>query len=129
MLKYNPRRGKNQNSDWWLVVEVDPEITRYYRWWAKTSLGILLHAPSWDAHVSVVRGEEPKNRLAWGKHDNQIIAFNVKPDVRQTGDTTGWDRPDNYWFVDIFSAELSAIKQELGFAPKEKYHITIGRTY
>ena len=57
------------------------------------------------------------------------IEFSVCHNVRQSGDTTGWDRPENYWFVDVFSQDLSNIMVELGFPEKEKYHLTIGRTY
>lgn len=127
-LCYNPERGKNQSTSWWLVVDVDKEITRYYRWWVKTEIGILLQQPSWNAHISVIRGAQPPNPEFWRKYEQKTIGFQIKHEVRQSGDTTGWDRPDNYWFVDVFSEELSHIQQEMGFPAKDKYHITIGRT-
>jgi hypothetical protein len=129
VLYYNPKRGKNQDASWWLILDVDKELTRYYRWWVMREFGLRLHEPSWNAHATIVRGEAPPNIHAWKKYEGREIVFSVQHVVRQAGDTTGWDRPDCYWFVDIFSSELSMIREELGFPPKEKYHITIGRTY
>jgi len=129
ILLYNPPRGKMKTNPWWLVVDVEPEITRYYRWWVQKEKGILLCKPSWDAHITVVRGMEPTNSDIWNKHNLREIKFSICHMPRQSGDTTGWDRPDNYWFVDIFSKNLSDIMTELGFPEKEKYHLTIGRTY
>ena len=129
ILSYEPKRNKKQDSTWWLIVDLDKEITRYYRWWVKRELGVILHEPSWNAHVSVVKGEVPPIVSAWSKYQGEEVDFRIKHEVRQSGDTTGWDRPEHYWFVNIFSQRLSDIRQELGFVPKDKYHITIGRTY
>jgi hypothetical protein len=128
-LVYNPPRGKMKVNPWWLVLDIEPELTRYYRWWVERQYGIVLCKPAWDAHVTVVRGQEPEHKELWGKHADKEIVFSLQPGVRQSGDTTGWDRPDSYWFVDIFSSELSDIMVELGFPEKEKYHLTVGRTY
>lgn len=128
-LIYNPPRGKMKVNPWWLVLDVEPEITRYYRWWAKKQYGVVLCKPAWDAHITIVRGQEPTNPAYWGKYAEHVVPFHIHPGVRQSGDTTGWDRPDNYWFVDVFSDELSNIMVELGFPAKNKYHLTVGRTY
>lgn len=128
-LTYDPVRGKMKTDPWWLLADVDMELTRYYRWWVKKEMGIELKKPSWDAHATVVRGIEPPHKKAWKKHAGRVIELKLKPIVRRSGDTTGWDRPHHYWFVDVFSEELSEIMVELGFPEKTKYHITIGRTY
>ena len=132
IIKYDPPRGKmKKKTQWWAVVNVDREITRYFRWWVQTELHINLYKPSWDAHVSIIRGERPpehKQHL-WKKYDGQKIEFKYSVNVRQSGDTTGWDRPEHYWFVEVDCPLLKQIRDEFGFKSDWKQHITIGRTY
>ncbi len=137
---YDPPRPamKNKKTKWWVVLDVDTEITRYYRWWAdKEVLNPLgfdkggLKQPAFDAHISVLRGEEPpadKMHL-WRKHHNEIIPFRYRPIIRRSGDTTGWDRDDAFWFIDIDCPMLDDIRTEFGFRIGYKYHLTIGRLY
>jgi hypothetical protein len=125
-------------TDWWLILTADPEITRYYRWWVdKEKLNPIglpgkgLYKPSWDAHVSVVRGEKPyPDKLhLWKKYQGEEVAFEYRHGVRQSGDTTGYDRPDWYWFVDVKCPRLDEIRTELGFRTGWTHHLTIGRTH
>ena len=129
---YDPHRGKmSKRTDWWAVVNVDKEITRYFRWWVKKELWVDLYQPSWDAHISIIRGEKPpedKMHL-WKKYHKQKIEFEYSLNVRQSGDTTGWDRPNPYWFVEVHCPLLKQIRDEFGFPSNWKQHITIGRTY
>ena len=90
-IKYDPYRGSMKNkTEWWAVLEVDREITRYYRNWINKEVFnpmeinhdnqpkemkekypvTILHPPSWDAHVSIIRGEKPRNDLMhlWKKY-------------------------------------------------------------
>ena len=53
---YDPVRG-NKTSPHWCIIEIDKEITRYYRTQFKKRFGIELYAPSFDAHISTLRGE------------------------------------------------------------------------
>lgn len=129
---YNPHRGRMKTrTDWWCVVDIDKEITRYYRWWIKNRYWIDLCQPSWNAHISVIRGEKPKPHLMhlWKKYDGQVVEFQYSHNVRQSGDTTGFDRPDHYWFVEIECPQLVEIRKELELPFNWKLHITIGRTW
>lgn len=136
VLTYDPYRGKMKtNTNWWIVVNTDNEIARYYRWWIMRHYWIDLKNPSWGAHISVLRGGKPRNdkRHLWKKYMGEKINFTYSPIVRQSGDTTG-DRPDNFWFIDVWSDRLTEIRDELGFTnvfdgKPIKYHLTIGRTY
>ena len=131
-IKYDPYRGgMKKRTNWWAVVEIDREITRYFRWWVKKEFWIDLKQPSWDAHISIIRGEKPPEHLRhfWKKYDGQRIEFKYKHHVRQSGDTTGNDRPDHYWFVEVDCPLLKQIRDEFGFPSNWKQHITIGRTY
>lgn len=129
---YDPYRGQmKKRTDWWAVVEIDKEITRYFRWWVKRMLHVDLYPPSWDAHISIIRGEVPyKDKVhLWKKYHKQKVEFEYSLNVRQSGDTTGWDRPDHYWFVEVDCPLLKQIRDEFGFPSDWKQHITIGRTY
>ncbi len=131
-IKYDPPRGRmKKKTNWWAVVNIDREITRYYRWWIQKELHVELCKPSWDAHVSIIRGEQPPIELQhlWKKYDGQRVEFKYKHCVRQSGDTTGNDRPDHYWFVEVDCPLLKQIRDEFGFPSNWKQHITVGRTW
>lgn len=137
VLVYDPHRpGMKTKTDWWIVVNVDSEICRYYRWWVWRRYMIELKQPSWGAHVSVLRGGEPRanKKHLWKKYQGEQIDLEYSHNVRQAGDTTGGDRPNHYWFVDVWSERLNEIRDELGFSLEFqgkpiKYHLTVGRTY
>ena len=132
IIRYDPPRGKmKKKTDWWAVVNVDREITRYYRWWVMKEKWIDLCQPSWDAHISIIRGERPKDHLMhlWKKYNGHKVEFRYKHNVRQSGDTTGWDRPDSYWFVEVDCPLLIDIRKELELPHDWKLHLTIGRTH
>ena len=132
IIVYDPKRGKMKSkTDWWAVLNVDREITRYYRWWVKKELWINLHQPSWDAHVSIIRGEKPTPELMhlWRKYEGRKVEFSYKHAVRKSGDTTGNDRPGWYWFVDVRCEFLLDIRRELQRPCNWNLHLTIGRTY
>lgn len=132
IIKYDPYRGKMKSkTDWWCVLNTDDEITRYYRWWVKKHYWIDLCQPSWGAHVSIIRGEKPTPDLMhlWKKYDGMKVEFKYSHVVRQSGDTTGNDRPDSYWFVDVDCPFLLDIRRELKRPTDWKLHLTIGRTY
>ena len=131
-IKYDPPRpGMKKKVDWWAILKVDREITRYYRWWVQKEKWITLAQPSWNAHISIVRGERPQKHLMdlWKKYDGQRITFRYKHQVRQSGDTTNNDRPNNYWFVEVDSPFLINIRKELKLPHNWKLHLTIGRTW
>jgi hypothetical protein len=127
---YDPWRGEmKRRTKNWAVVDVDREITRYYRWWVMKEKWIELYQPSWDAHISIVRGERLPNPEFWKKYHGRKIEFKYKHEVRRSGDTTGNDRPDHYWFVEVDAPFLNEIRTELGLVTGWKFHLTIGRTY
>lgn len=132
VIQYDPPRyGMKRKTTWWAVVNVDKEITRYYRWWVKNRYWVDLCQPSWDAHISILRGEEPDPQLQhlWKKYDGRKVEFEYSHNVRQSGDTTGFNRPDNYWFVDVKCQFLLDIRKELNRPTHWKLHLTTGRTW
>jgi len=129
IIKYDPFRGNMKNkTNWWAVLEVDREITRYYRWWIQNQKWTHLHQPSWDAHVSIVRGEKPEPNLMhlWKKYDKQRIEFKYKHEVIQT---TKDNKGGPYWYVEVECPFLKNIRDELNRPSNWALHLTIGRTY
>lgn len=130
MIQYDPPRpGLRKNTNWWCIVTIDPEITRYYRWWIQKTFHIKeLKPPSWDAHISVIRGEKPTDDLLhlWKKYDNQSIEFKYEhyPKCASSYKTTG-----NYWYIDIECPTLTQIRQEFNKPSDWTLHLTVGRVW
>lgn len=152
VIVYDPYRfGMKTKTDWWAVLDVDKEITRYYRWWIDKHVfnplkidheGMdkylkekypvtTLYPPSWDAHVSIIRGEKPRPDLMhlWKKYHGEKVEFLYKHEPRFSGDTTGGDRPNSFWFVEVHCPKLMEIRKELKRPTQWKLHLTVGRTY
>lgn len=140
-IVYDPHRGSmRKRTDWWCIVEVDREITRYYRWWIDklfvNPLGFDkggLKQPSWDAHISVIRGERPppdKMHL-WKKYHGKKVTFNYLPVEKFTiGHNKGvGEASGKFYIVNVECPELVEIRKEFGFKFDWKLHITFGRTY
>lgn len=154
IIIYDPRRdginstdrnGRSNRDKWWVIVQTDSEICRYYRYQVqKTILNPLgfekrkdalkhgfhfIDQPSWGAHISVVRGEKPDEDHIhlWKKYDRQRIEFEYSHNVRQT--SMDRDGHDNYWFVDVQCKFLEDLRLELGRPIKWKFHMTVGRTW
>jgi hypothetical protein len=109
-----------------LIVEVDPEIVRYYRSlippWIKTNP--QMYAP----HISVVRKEIPPVLDFWGKYEGQKLSFHYS-NIVYNGTV--------YWWLNAYSKRLEEIRVELGLPVSTQYtrppgdyvkcfHITLG---
>lgn len=128
---YDPNRGvMKSNINNWCVIELDREITRYYRWWLQREQHIVLQQPAWDAHISIIRGERltSKQMELWKKHNNRRVEF-----VYEHGDiqiSKDKDAPGHFYWIRVDCPVVDEIREELGLIASWKYHhITIGRTY
>jgi hypothetical protein len=141
VIEYDPYRGDMANTQWWCVMNTDNELCRYYREWVQknpTFFGetrLDLIQPSWKAHVSLVRGETPREEYKplWKKYHRKKVKFDYDPVVRRTGDTTGNDRPGTFFFLDVYFDLYLVLRGELGLQTERdgvpfKGHLTIGRT-
>lgn len=132
-----PRPGMSRRTDWWCIVKLDKEITRYYRWWLSYEKHIHLQPPSWDAHISIVRGERPKPELIelWKKHQGKRVEFyydhgNIRVDRSQRRDERAANAVGGeYYFIDVQCPVLDEIRTELGLRTGYNFHFTVGRTY
>ena len=95
-----------------LVVEVDPEISRYYR--ALIPKYIVSNRQMYAPHVSVVRNEIPPNMEVWRKYDGQEVVFKYSNIVYSSV---------NYIWINIFCSRLEEIRSELGLRVHSDYTI------
>jgi len=124
---YDPARpGLKKKNKWWSIITVDREITRYFRWHVLWNWGIKLHQPSWDAHISIIRGEKPRTQekmKLWKKYQGQKITFKYSNLVMNVP-----EKPQ-FWFVEVDCPMVRQIRDEFGVASNWRSHLTIGRTW
>ena len=120
-----PRPGMKRRTDWWVIASVDRDITAYYRWWVQKRYFIDLCEPSWNAHVSIVRGEriDPKHHDKWKRLHGKTIEIEYGHTVKQV------ESKPHFWYVSAHAPEIDEIRGELGLQTNFAYHLTIGRTY
>lgn len=135
VIVYDPYRGEmKKRTNSWCVVEVDREVTRYFRWWMSYQKHIHLQPPSWDAHISIVRGEriDPSAQHLWKKHHGQRVNFFYEHvgafQTARSGFRGSPDDGDYYW-VDVECSLMDNIRKELGLRQGWKFHLTFGRTH
>ena len=123
-----PRPGMKRKTKNWVIIKVDREITRYFRYWVNKQFNPLelpeldIKQPSWDAHISVVRGEriDPSKQHLWKKHQGQKVTFTYDLNVHQAS-------KEHFWIVDARCSLIDDIRNELGLKTFYRYHLTIGR--
>lgn len=121
---YNPYRGSmKRRTAWWCIVEIDKEITRYYRWWIQKTyhLHSLIPTP-WDAHISVIRGEEPSDGLKhlWKKYHGQKVEFKYHHYPQKA-------KKDEFWIIEVDAPVLLNIRKELNRPTDWPLHISVGK--
>lgn len=138
MIMYDPYRpGMKHRTDWWCVVNVNKELTRYYRWWLEFEKHLHLQPPSWDAHISIVRGEKPRPEYIenWKKYQGERIEFTythglIKVDRSQrTDERAAKATSGDYYYIDVECPRIDEIRKELGLRTGFNYHLTIARSY
>ena len=102
VLKYNQSRS---TGTYWLVVEIDPEITRYYR--ALIPKSIRSNKQMYAPHITVVREakETPVNLEHWGKYQGEEVEFEYSHEVQFS---------ENYVWLNVWCQRLEEIRLELG---------------
>lgn len=130
IIKYDPFRGQmKSDTNGWCVIETDREITRYYRWWLQKEKGLILDQPSWDAHISVVRGERHATKHKnWKKGHNCHVEFQYEHgDVQTTKDA---DQPGMFYWIRVRCRAVDELRADLNLVTSWKtHHLTIGRTH
>jgi hypothetical protein len=141
-LQYNPPRPglKRNNGDWWAVVNV-PGLADYLRWlleknwWNESDEGdklaignvkVDLQPPSWQSHISLIRGEMPRDNIEkWGWKNGKEITFSYSNRPRKV--IQGNNMNTEYWVCDVISNEMQEIRSFYNLETFYKFHLTIGR--
>ena len=110
-------------SNNWLIVDVDPDLAKYYRVWIPKN--VRHNAPMYAPHITVINGkhETPKNLSSWGDREGEEIEFEYDNEIRSD---------ETYIWLRVESRVLEEIRIELGldkcFDKDKFFHITIANT-
>lgn len=129
-LRYSPKlngsleRRDGGSTKWWLVIDVDPGIGKYYRelFSMYRFRTCKIQRPAWEAHISVIRDEEPADEYKpfWEKYNGCEVDFDYDPlNVGQN---------EIYVWFGVRCDFALDIRTELGL-PRDPYfplHLTIG---
>jgi len=122
-LRYSPKLTGQRSENWWLVVDCDPEIGKYYRSLFQSGQFHCrkLQAPSWAEHITVIRNEEPSeaSKALWQKHEGVSVDFSYLGGLETDG---------LYYWLSVECPRLLDIREELGLSRDPVYplHLTIG---
>jgi len=138
-IVYDPKRGNmKRRTKWWCVANADPEIARYYRWWVerhfwgRTAIHPKwIHQPAWGAHISVVRGEQPRPQYlpAWNKLHGETVEFEYEPIPILSNPAHRKNKDGDFWYIHAFCPTFDQIRDELGLRTFHRFHMTVGRVY
>jgi hypothetical protein len=118
---FDPTAGEAANK-WWAIVECPKDIIDYYKYWVTKNQKIKISAPLFGSHISIIRGEEPKDKFKhlWRFRHGEEVEFTYTPDYENLGE---------YWWLNVECPRLVEIRRELGLSdlPDYKFHLTIGK--
>ena len=129
-FRYSPKlngsleRRDGGSTKWWLVLDLDPELGRYFRHLhhLATYRTQKLQRPAWETHISVIRDEEPLDEFKplWDKYAGQEICFDY--DMMNAGSN------DIYVWLPVVCETALDIRAELGLPRDPIYplHLTVG---
>lgn len=86
-----------------LWVEVDPELTAFYRSLVPKSVG--LKPQRYIPHISVIRKEEIPYIEYWGKYEGEEIVFKYESKIYHG---------KYYYWLNVYCSRLEEIRAELG---------------
>lgn len=118
-LKYDPRKNTKHYEPWWALLLCEEEIPRLYAWFLLRH-GVPTEPTNklWGAHVSVIKGQKPPDEKLWGRKKNHTVEFWYTNQIR-------WNH--THAWLDVWSPEMSEIRESMGLPPKVFYHLTLGR--
>jgi hypothetical protein len=127
VFRYSPTnngsllRRDGGTTKWWLVLDVDPELGRYFRhlFLLASYRTRLLRAPLWGTHISVIRNEVPPRQEAWQRLEGREVEFEYDFVAQET---------DGYYWLAVRCPQALDHREELGLVrdPWPPLHLTIG---
>lgn len=121
---YSTGKLHYSNDPYKLIVEVDQNISDYYRSFIPKY--IQVNKQMFNAHISVVRKEVPMYLEYWEKYEGKSLDFEYENFIYND---------ETYYWLNAYSEELERIRLELGLSGlseitrspdrRHKFHITI----
>lgn len=109
---------------WWLIIDVDEEICRYYRHLIRFYNPSLQLNPSRNgADITTIAGKYEKpdieHEYLWNKYEGEKIDFRYNPKINTDGE---------YFWMEVECERIEEIRKELGLTPKiiQPWHLTVG---
>jgi hypothetical protein len=122
-LIYDPQaRPDLPLGKWWLMLKCCPDLARYYLSmfnWANRA-NFLIQKNAWGSHISVIRGEEPKNKEFWKENFGKLVTFKYTGEIKTN---------NIYCWLSIECEEVLDIREKLGLPkyPVFGLHLTLGK--
>lgn len=123
---YDPYRGDMETKNHWCILQLPKDFGKYYQYFLRKEKHLILNDPTYNAHVSIVRGELIRNKSSWKKYQHNKFFIEYEPEIVQFKDNK---KPGSFYCINFESKKLAEIREELGLIPFSTFHITIGRTY
>jgi hypothetical protein len=120
-IKYDPTSPRTKFKKWWMILQCDGELIRYYQHIFYKTHWRKLQTAAWGSHISSIKGTEPINKALWGKHSGKTIEFSYNYNGK-------FESNGQHVWLKIQSDKLADIREELGLTrePKIPFHISIG---
>lgn len=120
-IVYDPdRKGMKNNTQHWAIINVDDEISAYYRYLFEKQFHITLDKPSWASHLSVLKNYTDMDKsIPWNYRDREIVEVVY-------GHELFWNE-DHVW-INCYSEAVDDLRNH--YSIRSLYdtgHITIGR--
>ena len=121
-INYAPSRPSQKFSGEHIcVVDTDEDLSAFYRWmWTKQNPHLPILKPSWNSHISIMRGERILNNgIPWKYRDGELVEFSYSPEIIDDG-VHVWINTYCEAFFELRHRYNVPIKYNTG-------HITIGK--
>lgn len=118
---YDPDRKKmSKNVDHWAIIRIDDEIASYYRYQFYKKFGIDLLKPSWESHISVLKGYKDIDKsIPWGWMDGETV------DVHY-GHEIFWN--EHHVWINAYTTFIDDMRKHYGIlSARDSGHVTIGK--
>lgn len=121
IIKYDPHSKRGTFMPWYVILQCDRELVRYYQhifyklYWKK------LQTAMWGPHITIVRGTKPRHMEAWKALNGRTVEFNY------TYDGNFYTNGHHFW-IHVDSPDFYSIRESLGLPhnPECRFHLSIG---
>jgi hypothetical protein len=124
-LRYDPHVERGTFRPFWVILQCDRELVRYYQHIFYTLYFKRLQTAMWGSHCSIARGEKPLRPENWKLFAGKEIEFSYSYDGEFYSNS---DKGGKHFWIKCWSEEFGDIRESLGLprTPKIPYHISIG---